>query len=184
MRAVLAADSTLRTDPRFGLYAVWNRGAVTGEAGGGRGAAAAGGGGGGLGGGRGGGRGGRGAAADASGPGDLIMRAMRAGARIVAGTDTPNALNLHAELVAYVAAGMSPFQALQTATVNPAAALNLDAGTVEPGKLADLTIVDGNPLQDINATRRVKQVIANGRVYSVEELIRGNPGVPVKEERK
>lgn len=105
----------------------------------------------------------------------MIMRAMRAGARIVAGTDTPNAVNLHAELAAYVAAGMSPYEALKAATVNSAAALNLDAGTIEPGKLADLAIVDGNPLRDINATRRVKQVISNGRVYSLAELL-GTPG--------
>jgi hypothetical protein len=179
LRAVLATDSTLRTDPRFSLYAAWNRGSVTGESGAGRGR-----------GGRGGaaapnaaeaGRGaqaGRGAAGgrgggDGTGPGDLIMRAMRAGARIVAGTDTPNAVNLHAELVAYVAAGMTPFQALRTATANSADALNVDAGTVEPGKLADLAIVEGNPLQDINATRRVRKVMVNGRVYDVEQLLRG-----------
>ena len=187
-RNVLAADSSLKTDPRFQLYAVWNRAAITGERnaqvaalaallppGGAADASAAAGrrgrGGRGGGGGGGGGRGGRGAGGN-EGPGDLIMRAMRAGARIVAGTDTPNALNLHSEIVAYVAAGMTPLQALQTATVNPAAALNLDAGVVQAGKLADLAIVDGNPLEDINATRRVKQVIANGHWYSVDELIK------------
>jgi hypothetical protein len=179
LRAVVAADSGLRTDPRFNLYAVWNRASVTGESGGGGGGGNPAAGGGRAGGGRaGGGRGaaaGRGGGGDASGPGDLILRAMRAGTRIVAGTDTPNALNLHAELVAYVAAGMTPYEALKTATVNSAAALNLDAGTIEPGKLADLAIVDGNPLRDINATRRVKQVIANGRVYSLAELLGGSP---------
>jgi imidazolonepropionase-like amidohydrolase len=102
-----------------------------------------------------------------------MLRALLAGARIVAGTDTPNALNLHAELAAYVAAGMKPFEALQTATVNAAAALNLDAGTVEPGKLADLVIVDGNPLQDIHAARRVRSVVANGRLYDLAELLGG-----------
>ena len=99
------------------------------------------------------------------------MRAMRTGARIVAGTDTPNAVNLHAELAAYVAAGMTPFEALKTATVNSAAALNLDAGTIEPNKLADLAIVSGDPLSDIHATRRIKHVIVNGRVHSLEELL-------------
>ena len=103
----------------------------------------------------------------------MIMRTMRAGTRIVAGTDTPNAINLHAELAAYVAAGMTPFEALKTATVNPAVALNLDAGSIQVGKLADLAIVEGNPLQDINAARRVRRVIVNGRVYSVEELLAG-----------
>jgi hypothetical protein len=169
LRAIVAADSSVRTDPRLRLYAQWNRSSATGEGsaapatpgrGGGRGA-----------GGRAGGRGG----GDASGPGDLIVHSMRSGARIVAGTDTPNALNLHAELVAYVGAGLSPFVALKTATVNSAAALNLDAGSIERGKLADVTIVDGNPLVDINATRRVRHVIANGRVYSVDELLAGRP---------
>ncbi len=97
---------------------------------------------------------------------------MAAGTPIIAGTDTPNAANLHAELAAYVAAGMTPFQALQTATVNSARALGLDAGSIEPGKLADLTIVDGNPLQDITATLRVRHVIANGRAFTLEQLLK------------
>ena len=101
------------------------------------------------------------------------MGLFKAGVRIVAGTDTPNAANLHAELLAYVNAGMTPFQALQTATVNPAAALVLDAGSIEAGKLADLVIVAGNPLENIAAARNVKRVIANGRVYSLEALLMG-----------
>jgi hypothetical protein len=182
-RAVLAADSTLRGDPRFGLYTQWNRASITGEGGAGRGGrgavpnavdpAGGRGGRGGRAGGAGGGAGGRGGGADPSGPADLLMRAMRAGARIVAGTDTPNALNLHAELAAYVNAGMTPREALQTATVNAAAALDLDAGTIEPGKLADLVIVDGNPLEDIHATRRVKKVVVNGKLFDVGDLIAG-----------
>ena len=59
-------------------------------------------------------------------------------------------------------AGMSNFDALKAATVNPAKALGLDAGTIEPGKLADLVVVDGNPLVDIANTHKVKRVIANG----------------------
>ncbi|HEY7232615.1 MAG TPA: amidohydrolase family protein, partial [Gemmatimonadaceae bacterium] len=186
LRAVIASDSTVRSDPRFRLYALWNRSSATGEggaqqAGGARGEGGGGGGrgrggGGGVGGRAGGGRGrgGGGAQAeDSLGPGSLIMRTMRAGTRIVAGTDTPNAINLHAELAAYVAAGMTPFEALETATVNPAVALDLDAGSIQAGKLAHLAIVEGNPLQDINATRRVRRVVANGRVYSLEELLLG-----------
>jgi hypothetical protein len=178
LRAVVAADSSVRSDPRFRLYALWNRSSATGEGAGGAGVQAAGaargdggraaGGGGRAGGGRGG-RGGTGA--ESSGPGDLIMRAMRTGARIVAGTDTPNAVNLHAELAAYVAAGMSPFEALKTATVNSAAALNLDAGSIEAGKLADLVVVEGNPLADIHATRRVRQVVVNGKLHSADGLL-------------
>ena len=81
---------------------------------------------------------------------------MRAGAKIVAGTDTPNAFNLHGELATYVMAGMTPFEAL-----------GLDAGSIEAGKLADIVLVEGNPLEDI----------ANGRVYSVEDLLKGPEGL-------
>jgi imidazolonepropionase-like amidohydrolase len=100
------------------------------------------------------------------------VNVQKAGARVVAGTDTPNAANLHAEIQAYVQAGMTPFEALRTATVNPAQALNLDAGTIEPGKLADLLMIDGDPLQDIMSTIRVKRVVANGRLYEVADLLR------------
>ena len=62
---------------------------------------------------------------------------------------------------------------LRAATVTPAEALGLDAGSIETGKLADLVIVEGNPLEDISHTRRVKRVIANGRVYELEALIKG-----------
>lgn len=93
---------------------------------------------------------------------------------MVAGTDTPNQANVQAELMAYVAAGMTPFEALKTATVNPAQALGLNLGTVEAGRLADLAIVDGDPLRDISATYRVWQVVANGRLFDRSALVRGN----------
>ena len=103
----------------------------------------------------------------------MIVNAQAAGAQVVAGTDTPNAANVQAEIMAYVSAGMTPFQALRTATVNPAQALGLNVGTVEPGRLADLAIVEGNPLEDIAATYRIRQVVANGRLYSRQALVRG-----------
>jgi imidazolonepropionase-like amidohydrolase len=102
------------------------------------------------------------------------VNAQNAGARVVAGTDTPNAANVQAELMAYVSAGMTPFQALRTATVNPAQALGLNLGTVEPGRIADLIIVGGNPLQDISATYRIAQVVANGRLWERSRLVAGN----------
>ena len=108
-----------------------------------------------------------------AGSGKMVLDAMRAGALVVAGTDTPNAVNLHGELVSYVMAGMSTFDALRTATVNPAKALNLDTGTIEPGKLADIIMVDGDPLADIATLHNVKRVIANGRVYDLDQLLRG-----------
>ena len=73
--------------------------------------------------------------------------------------------------MAYTMAGMSAFDALKAATVNPAKALDLDAGTIEAGKLADLIIIDGDPLANIANTVRVRRVIANGRVYEVSELV-------------
>ena len=166
MARMIAADTALRHDERFGLYPSWLSAQVTG---GGRGGARGGGGRGGAGGGR----GGRGGAGTQGAIDAMIVNAQNAGARVVAGTDTPDAANVQAEIIAYVAAGMTPFQALKTATVNPAQALGLNVGTVEAGRLADLAIVDGNPLQDISATYRIWQIIANGRLYSREDLVRG-----------
>ena len=170
MTRMLAADSALRTDERFGLYPDWLSAQVRGG-GGGRGGAGGGGGRGGAGGGRGG-RGG--GAANQGGIDAMIVGAQNAGARVVAGTDTPNAANVQAELIAYVAAGMTPFQALKTATVNPALALGLNIGTIEAGRLADLAIVEGNPLQDISATYRVIRVVANGRRFDRKDLVSGS----------
>ena len=166
MARMVAADTTLRTDDRFGLYPGWLSGQVTG---GGRGGARGGGGRAGAAGGR----GGRGGGANQGGIDAMIVNAQNAGARVVAGTDTPNAANVQAELIAYVSAGMTPFQALKTATVNSAQALRLNVGTVEAGRLADLAIVQGNPLQDISATYRVIQVVTNGRLFTRQALIGG-----------
>jgi imidazolonepropionase-like amidohydrolase len=76
-------------------------------------------------------------------------------------------------LRAQVKYGLEPWQALQTATLFPAKTFGLekDLGTVEPGKLADLAIVAGDPLKDIKAAANVKLVVKDGRVYSVEELM-------------
>jgi hypothetical protein len=106
-----------------------------------------------------------------------IRALQRAGARIIAGVDSPlvpYGISLHGEIEDYVAAGFTPFQALQTATVNPARLLNADAdiGTLQVGKLADLVIVDGDPLADIRAARRVRTVIKNGEIYELATLVR------------
>jgi imidazolonepropionase-like amidohydrolase len=105
----------------------------------------------------------------------------RAGARLIAGVDSPLSpfgTALHTELRDYVAAGLTPFDALKTATINPATLIGVaaDLGTLEVGKLADLVVVDGNPLADINDTRRVRQVIKHGEVYTLEQLLRPAAG--------
>ena len=111
-------------------------------------------------------------------PYEAMVKAVAAGGgRIVAGTDSPlvpYGLGLHVELESYVHAGMTPFQALQTATTNAAQALGLgdEMGTIQPGKIADLAFVAGDPLVDIRATREVKRVMKGGRIYTVAELIK------------
>lgn len=73
---------------------------------------------------------------------------------------------------------MTPYQALKTATVNPAEALDLDAGSIEPGKLADLVVVEDNPLENIAAAHHVERVIANGRLHEMDELLTGRTAGP------
>ena len=113
------------------------------------------------------------AAATAGGSGKMVMDVMRAGGARRRGHRHAERVNLHGELTAYTLAGMTPFEALKAATVNPARALGLDAGTIEAGKLADLVIVDGNPLENIANAHKVKRVIANGRVFELSDLVRG-----------
>ena len=85
----------------------------------------------------------------------------------------PYGLGLHVELESYVHAGLTPFQALQTATVNAAQALGVgnELGTIEPGKLADLTFLGSDPLIDIRNTRDVKRVMRGGRLFTVTDLL-------------
>jgi imidazolonepropionase-like amidohydrolase len=106
----------------------------------------------------------------------VLMDLLHAGVPIVAGVDAPlvpYGAALHTEIAGYVAAGFTPFQALKTATVNTATLLNAqdDLGTIEVGKLADLVIVDGNPLVNIRDTMRVRKVIKNGELFTIEELL-------------
>jgi imidazolonepropionase-like amidohydrolase len=77
-----------------------------------------------------------------------------------------------------VLAGLPPAAALRTATVNAARALQVEdrLGTVQSGKLADLVIVNGNPLSDIRNTRNVHTVIRAGAVYDSRELMESVKG--------
>jgi hypothetical protein len=103
---------------------------------------------------------------------DVTARMHRAGVRLVAGTDAAGArlvgFSLQRELVDMVRAGLTPLEALQTATLNPAIAFGrtADLGTIEPGKLADLVLLDANPLQQIENTQKIAAVIAAGHLYS------------------
>jgi imidazolonepropionase-like amidohydrolase len=99
-----------------------------------------------------------------------------AGGKIIAGTDSPIipfGLGLHVEIESYVHAGLTPFQALQTATINAAQALGLadELGTIEVGKRADLMFIGGDPLQDIKNIRDVRRVMRGGRVYTLNDLL-------------
>lgn len=107
----------------------------------------------------------------------LIGRMHRRGVPIGAGTDTPILLaipgySLHAELEQLVASGLSPLETLRAATVRPAEFFGIedDIGTVDPGKRADLVLLDANPLSNITNTRRISGVISKGRFYAPAEL--------------
>jgi len=95
-----------------------------------------------------------------------------AGVPIMTGTD--NVGTVHDELVLLVDAGLSPLRALQAATLHPATFLEKshELGTVEPGKLADLVLLDGNPLDNITNTQKIRAVVADGRLYRRADLDR------------
>jgi len=81
-------------------------------------------------------------------------------------------MTLHDELYWLVKGGLSPAQALRIATLNPALFLNKqeELGTVDVGKLADLVLLDANPLEDISYTRKINAVVANGRLMTRQDL--------------
>ena len=118
---------------------------------------------------------------------EVVGSMHRAGVKLLAGTDTPNpycfpGFSLHDELGLMVQAGLTPLEALQTATINPAEFLGLakTLGTVEEGKIADLVLLDANPLENIANTKRIASVVSYGRVLDRKALDRLLAGVADK----
>ena len=97
----------------------------------------------------------------------------KAGVTIVAGTDVVvPGHSLHRELELFVKAGLTPMEAIQAATIVPARVMkrDKDAGTIEAGKRADLIVVDADPMASISNIRKLRWVIAGGRMYDSAEL--------------
>jgi imidazolonepropionase-like amidohydrolase len=97
-----------------------------------------------------------------------LKKAFAAGLKVAFGTDAavyPHGLNAH-EFAVYVRLGMTPLQAIQTATINASDLLGWSnkIGTLEPGKFADIIAVDGNPLKDVTSLQEVKFVMKGGEV--------------------
>ena len=104
----------------------------------------------------------------------LVGQLHRAGVVILPGTDaplrnSPPGFGLHSELALFARAGMTPFEALRAATLEPARFFGMldSLGSVAPGKLADLVLLDADPLAEIGNARQVAAVIANGRLFDV-----------------
>ena len=108
----------------------------------------------------------------------LVGDMHRAGVELLAGTDT-NPFNpvlpgwgLHEELALLTESGLTPMEALQTATRNPARYFGIlnETGTVEEGKSADLVLLEADPLEDIHNTQKIGGVVMRGHYYSRQDL--------------
>ena len=100
---------------------------------------------------------------------------------VTIGTDAPRLLGgfaYHRDLEVHVIAGVPPVAVLRSATINGARALGVAdrLGSIEVGKLADMVVVDGNPLERIEDTRNVRWVIKAGELYDPAELLRRTEG--------
>ena len=115
---------------------------------------------------------------------EVVRMLEKAGVPFLAGTDTPAGVHifpgfsLHEELERFVAAGFTPLEALQTATLNPAQFFGMagQLGAIEEGKLADMVLLSANPMEDIANTEKIAGVFVNGRYFShsqIEKMLRG-----------
>lgn len=108
---------------------------------------------------------------------NMVGKVHEAGIDIMAGTDCPiffltPGRSLHEELAVLVKAGLSPKEALKTATINPARYFGLEneLGTIQENMWADLVILDANPLEDIGNTLEINAVVKEGKYFGREEL--------------
>ena len=121
----------------------------------------------------------------------LLKALQDAGVPLMAGTDASDVgpvagFGIHDELQEFVNDGLTPFQALQTATVNPAKYFrrSQEFGTIEPGKRADLVLLEQNPLADISNSRKITGVAVRGRWLSSGELTAMMNDVPAAYQRQ
>jgi imidazolonepropionase-like amidohydrolase len=109
---------------------------------------------------------------------EMVNQMHKSGVPFLAGTDTAAGVHvfpgfsLHQELTYFVKAGFTPLESLQTATRNLALFFGrtADFGSVEKGKIADLLLLDANPLDDIHNTQKIRAVVLAGRYFSREQL--------------
>lgn len=105
---------------------------------------------------------------------EFVHAMQRAGVRLLAGSEAGlvyayPGFSLHDELAELVRAGLTPLQALRTATVEPARFLGTPTGAIRPGRTADLVVLDGNPLADIRNTTKIHAVVVRGRLVDSAE---------------
>jgi imidazolonepropionase-like amidohydrolase len=108
---------------------------------------------------------------------ELVAMMRKAGVPIMAGSDFSDwalvpGIDLHNELALLVESGFTPLEALQTATLNPAKFLGQTDtyGTIQVGRVADLVLLDANPLEDISHTRKIHAVVLGGTFYPLASI--------------
>lgn len=103
-----------------------------------------------------------------------VVAMVRGGGRVINGTDSPidhTAVSTHMNLRAMVAFGLTPYEAMCTTTRVPGEFLNEPLGRIERGMYADITVLGGDPLSDINQAANVQQVMTNGVLHTVDGLL-------------
>ncbi|WP_077602492.1 amidohydrolase family protein [Oceanobacillus sojae] len=110
---------------------------------------------------------------------DIAKTYFDLGGTVVAGTDTPGGfytfpgMGLHRELEILVEIGLTESEALQAATIKAAGSIQLeDVGSINEGKIADLLLLNNNPLEDIKHTKDIHSIIKGGKQYRQEEILR------------